>query len=83
MVGMNRRGFMSFLGMGAVVAPMTAIGKRGFYWEAICPNGHKSSQWIDMESTLTAATQCPECLYVVDTTDLGKKIKEYNKRHRA
>ena len=80
---MNRRGFLSFLGVGAAVVPMAAAGKSGFYWEATCPNGHKSSQWIDMESTLSAATQCPECLYVVDTTDLGKKIQAYNSSRRA
>lgn len=81
---LTRRGFLTGLGAVGIAAPTLALGKpnpRGFTWKTICSNGscgEPLSQFIDMTGPLKVGNQCPKCLFVLDTTTLVEKIREFN-----
>ena len=78
----TRRALFGMLGLAAAGTAAAAVGmkepRRGFTWKARCHNGHESEQFIDLSKTLGAANQCPQCLAVLDLSDLGKEILNFN-----
>lgn len=74
--------------MGLSAAPAVGMaashfqGQRtGFDWVTVCSNDlcrEPLKQFIDMSQPIRVGNQCPKCLFVLDTSPLAEKIREFN-----